>query len=133
MMKIQNPKSKIQNFQSGYIALVSLLIVATAGLTIGLAVSLAGIDEIQVSHGATQAAKAASLAQTCVEDGLEKLRLDFSNYSNSLSIDADSCIIGVVVTGSTAMIDAIGTVDIYHKKIEVQVDDSLNVVTWQED
>lgn len=118
--------------QRGYIALVSLLVISATGLTIGLAVSIAGIEEIQISHGVTQATKAKNLANTCVEDGLERLRNSFISYSGSLSIDGDSCIIDIVVTGSAALINATGTVDIYNQKLVVQVDSSLAITSWVE-
>lgn len=125
---IQNKKN-----QSGYIALIALLIVSAAGLTIGLAVSISGIEEIQVSHGSTQATKAKNLANTCVEDGLERLRNSFVNYSGSLSINGNSCIIDIVVSGSNAVINATGTVDIYNQKLVIQVDNSLAITSWTEE
>lgn len=119
--------------QQGYIALVALLIVAAVALTIGIAISLAGIEEIQISFGASQAAKAKTLANTCLEEGLELLRNQWANYSGSLSIDGNSCIITAVVNGSNATLTGRGTVDIYTQKIEVQVDSNLDVVFWQEE
>jgi len=119
--------------QNGYIALVSLLVVATAGLTIGLAVSISGIEEVQLSHGLTQSIKAKNLANACVEDGLERLRNSFVSISQyTLSIGSNSCIIDVVVGGSAATVNATGTVDIYNQKIQVQVDDTLSVTSWTE-
>ena len=132
MLEIRNQKLEIRS-QRGYIALVALLVIATTGLTIGLAVSIAGIEEIQISHGVTQAAKAKNLANSCVEDGLERLRNSFVSITQyTLSIGSDSCIIDVVVTGGTALINATGTVDIYNQKLVVQVDSSLEVTSWSE-
>lgn len=121
------------NKQRGYIALIALLIVAAAGLTIGIAVSLRGIEEVQISYAGSQAAKARSLANACLEDGLEHLRNNWTNYSGSLSIGSNFCIIDTVVNGSSATLTAIGTVDIYSQKIQIQVDNTLEVVFWQEE
>jgi len=112
--------------------LIALLVVAAAGLTIGLAVSLAGIEEIQVSFGSSQFELASSLASACIEDGLERLRNDWNNYSGSLSVGGDSCIINTVVNGGSATITAKGIVDIYSQKIEIKVDNNLEVITWRE-
>lgn len=120
------------NNQSGYIALVALLVIVSAGLTIGIAVSLSGITEIQVSFGSSQAAKARSLANSCVEEGLERLRTSGSPYTGALSIDTNSCIIKTVINGSNFILYATGTVDIYNQKVEVAVDSNLEVVYWQE-
>lgn len=120
--------------QDGYIALVALLVVVTAALTIGIAVSLEGIEEIQMSYGGSQSANAKSLANACIEEGLERLRNNWVSYSPyTLSIAPDSCIIDIVVNGNSATLNATGTVDIYKQKIEMQVDNSLNVINWQED
>ncbi|MFA5022377.1 MAG: hypothetical protein WC508_04835 [Patescibacteria group bacterium] len=131
-----NLEFRISNFrqrQGGYIALIALLIVAAAGLTIGLAVSFSGIDEIKTSFSLTQAAKAKSLASACAEDGLERLRQNWNNYSASLSINGNSCIINTVADINNATISALGTVDIYTQKIQVQVDNNFNVISWQEE
>lgn len=122
-----------QKQRKGYIALFSLLILAAAALTVGLAVSLQGIDEIQSSVAADRSVLAKAAANTCIEEGLERLRNDFINYSATLPIDDDYCILNISVNGSSAVLSATGTVDIYSQKIKVQVDDDLEIVFWQED
>ena len=123
----------IEKRQNGYIALVALLIIAAAGLTIGIAVSLSGIEELQSSFGSTQALTAKNLANACIEDGLERLRNNFVDYSGTLSINSDFCIIMIDVDGNSAILAATGTVDVYHQKIEVQVDNNLEVMAWKEE
>jgi|SRR3989338_30888 len=120
-------------YQNGYIALIALLVIVAAGLTIGIAVSLGGIEEIQLSFVGGQAAAAEILANSCIEEGLERLRHNWVNYSGSLSVAGNFCIINTIVSGNNATLTAIGTVDVYHQKIEVQVDNNLEVVSWQED
>lgn len=116
----------------GYIALIALLIIAAAGLTIGLAISIAGIDEIQLAHSKDQAAAAKSAAKACAEDGLEKLRNSFSTYSGTLSYDQYSCIINIEVNGTNATVTATGTVDIYNKKITIGLDNTMAISVWDE-
>ncbi len=133
MNKATSYKLQATSYQGGYIALIALLIVVAAGLTIGIAVSLQGIEEIQVSFASIQAASAKSLANSCIEEGLEHLRNNWVNYSGSLSIGGDSCIINTVINGSNATLTANGTVDIYNQKIQIQVDNNLNIISWQEE
>ena len=121
------------NYQGGYIALMALLVIVAAGLTIGIAVSLGGIEEIQLSFIGGRAAAAEILANGCIEEGLERLRHNWANYSGSLSAAGNFCIINTIVSGNNATLTAIGTVDIYSQKIEVQVDNSLEVVSWREE
>ena len=123
----------IKKTQQGYIALIALLIIAAAGLTIGITVSLVGLDEVQIGYASTQAAKAKSVTNACIEDGLGRLRNNWANYSGTLSIDSNYCIIKTVVNGSLATVTATGTVDIYNQKIQIQVDNNLDVINWQED
>lgn len=119
--------------QQGFVALIALLVVAAAGLTIGLTVSLAGIDELQSSYGQSQALKARAVASACVEEGLEQLRRNWANDSRTLSIGPDSCILTTVTSAGSATVAAIGTVGIYQHKIQVTVDSGLEVTAWQEE
>ena len=130
-LKIQN--SKFHPRRRGYIALIALLVVAGAALTIGLAVSLSGISAIQESFSVTQSASAKSLANLCLQEGLEKLRQNWVNYSSSLSVGPDSCIINTVVAGNSATLTSEGTIDIYTQRLQIQVNQNLEVNFWQEE
>ena len=123
--------TKIQN--EGYVALIALLIVASAALTIGIAVSLRGIEEIQISYAKSQSGRANNLANACLEDGLERLRNNWANYSGSLSLGGNSCIINTTINGNIATLNAVGTADVYKQKVQIQVDNNLEVVAWQEE
>jgi len=118
---------------NGFIALVALLIVAAAGLTIGLAATLASLDELQAALAGSQAVQARMLARSCAEDGLEYLRRNWSNYTQTLSSNDNSCIIEAMVSGPTAELNATGTVASYNQRIKIQVDNQLEVINWQEE
>ncbi|MBN1779253.1 MAG: hypothetical protein JW816_03475 [Candidatus Buchananbacteria bacterium] len=117
----------------GFIALVALLIVASVALTFGITANMSGFNELKNALASGQVVGARALARSCVEDGLESLRNNFVAKNESLSNQAGSCILNVVVNGNNAILSAIGTVDIYNQKIEVTVDNNLNVISWQED
>ena len=119
--------------QSGFIAMVSLLIITTAGLTIGLAISIASIEELGISLNISESAKARALANTCVEEGLERLRNSFVDYFATLSIGSNSCIINAVVVGSNATLTATGTVGVYTQKIIVVATNALEITSWVEE
>lgn len=122
-----------KNKPSGYIALTSLLIIASAALTIGLAASLNSIDSLQSGFSHAQSARAFAAANACAEEGLQKLRNNWDNYSHRLSINGDSCTINVIISGTTASIESIGDVDVYSRKILIQVDSNLSILSWQEE
>jgi len=118
--------------QSGYITLIALLLVTTTALTIGLAVSLRGLGELQAGLAVSEAAVARSVANACVEDGLERLRTNWVSYSGSLSTGSDSCTIMVTILGSSATIIASATVNGYTQSITVQVSDQLEITNWSD-
>src|SRR3989344_9226615 len=128
--KFQIRNSKFRPRRHGYIALISLLIVAAAALTIGIGVSLTSISAVQDSFAFMQANRAKFLANSCVEEGLERLRENWANYSTSLSFAGGSCIINSLVDGNLADLTSEGTVDIFKQKIKIQVNQNLAVVNW---
>jgi len=118
---------------NGYIALIALLIVAAAGLAVGISVSLSGITELQMAYSRNQALEAKTAANACIEEGLRRLAGSWANYAGSLSIGTNSCIINAVVSGGNAVLNATGTVDVIKQKINVSVDSNLEVVSWEEE
>lgn len=121
------------NKPNGYIALIALLIMASVGLAIGITVSLTSMNEIQNSFSQTQALSAKMAANACVEEGLEKLRRSWGSSSFTLLLDQDSCIINVVTSGSNAFLNATGTAGAFNQKIQVQADNNLEIIAWQEE
>lgn len=127
-----NTMTKKIKTQKGYIALVSMLVVASVALTISIAVSLRGMEDLQMSFASSQAAKSASLADSCMEEGLNRLRQNWQDYIGiSLSIGDNSCIINVNESGTFASLEAYGNVDIFQQKAYAEVDNNLEVILWQ--
>src|SRR3989344_6534488 len=131
-MTSNQPNKKLNLGPRGYIALISLLIIGAAGLTIALSASLTGLGTVQLSLADVQASRARSLANSCLEDGLERLRLSWNDYSGSLSIGGESCIINVTTGSGSATLVATGTVSRYTQKIQISVDSKLAVINWQD-
>ena len=129
------PMSKFnqQSIPKGYVALVALLVVAVTGLVIGISVSLRGIDEIQISFGKNQSARARFAAESCVEEGLSRLRDAWSDVALTLPINQDSCILNIVTAGATATLHTESTVGEYSQQVTATVDNSLTVLEWQEE
>jgi len=122
-----------QKNKKGYIALVSLLLVAAVGLTISIAVSLRGMEELQMSFASSQASVSSHLAGSCLEEGLNRLRQNWSDFGSiNLSIGDNLCIINVVAfDGSSADLEVYGDNNIFRQKISVSVDSDLEVASWQ--
>ena len=117
----------------GYIALVALLIVATAGLTIGLAASFRGIETLQGSLTVSRGIEARTMANACVEEGLARLRNTWAVTSAQLSFANGSCTMSVSINGTVATVSGVGAADIFTQTIRVQVTPLLEVVSWEEE
>jgi len=117
----------------GYIALVALLIIAAAGLTIGLAASFRGIDTLQGSLTLSRGIEARAMANACVEEGLARLRNVWTATSAQLSFANGSCTMSVSINGTVATVSGVGTIDIFTQTIRVQVTPLLEAVSWEEE
>ncbi len=118
--------------RSGYIALIALMVIATAGLTAALQVSMSGIEEVKTSFMRTQVATARTAATACAEEGLERLRQSFTNYATTLSVNNTSCILTIGVSGTTATLLVTATSDRVTQSLHIEVDDQRNIITWEE-
>ena len=120
------------NNQNGLIALISILVISSVVLIITISLSWHSTAELQMSWWTNQSQVAYELAESCMEDGLNALRLSWENYDASLSIGDDSCIISIVTTIDTATVTSTAVVDDITRSIVATVDVSLNFITWQE-
>lgn len=130
-----------QDQQGGYIALVSVLIVIAAVITVGVIMSLNGITELQLAQFEHKSIESFYAADACMNEGLYRLKEDAdSGYTiytgTSLTLDGSTtCTVQVTTAGSTRTLIASGTVDnTITRSIEAQVDVSsgFSINSWQE-
>ncbi len=130
-------KNCIKKSQEGYIALISLLIIAAVTLVISTSLTIVSISEAQASLSFTEGIEARYMAESCTEEALLRLRDNSAYTSGTLTIENDSCTINITggnpytitVTGSTS------TVPTYTKKIQIiakKAGRSINIISWQE-
>jgi len=117
--------------QDGYIALVSVLIVSAVTLAIAISTALSGIEELKMSFRDSHSSEALSFADSCVDESLNRLRLNWGNDSGSINFNGNTCDFTISAT-SNAYITASSTVDEYTRTIEVETDSNLNIVSWRE-
>jgi hypothetical protein len=122
--------------KKGFVALMTIVIVSAAALIIAYSASFLGLGELDMGYVEYRGSEAYYIADGCMEEALERLRLDASYTGSILSMTNGSCIMSVVTGGgiSTTTITA-STTDSYHKKLESVTAVSGGVVTinsWEE-
>lgn len=123
--------------QSGYIALLAVLIVGAASLAIALTLLITGTDSQRSTLVLQQSTQARSLASSCAEEALQVMHDNTSfTGTNNLSLGQGSCTYTVTNTGgSTRTIDTTGTVNSIARKLRLNVTigaSSLSITSWQE-
>jgi len=89
-------------------------------------------SELQMSRWTNQYEQAYSLADSCLEEGLNKLRLNWQNYNGNLEIDSNSCIIEIETTVNLATVAVMATVDQINRSIIATIDQNFQFTNWQE-
>ncbi len=123
--------------QSGYIALLVVLIVSAAATAISLVMLSVGADAQRSSLIEQQARQARGLATACGEEALQQIH-DATAFTgtNSVVLGQGSCTYTVTNTGaSTRTITTAGTVGNVVKKLQIYVtigSSSISITSWQE-
>jgi len=123
--------------ESGYIALLSVLILGAAAVAICLALLTTGADSQRSGIVEQQSKQARALATACAQEALQQIHdnIAFAG-SNTLSLGQGSCTYTVVVSaGTTRTVTASGTVGVVVRKAQVYVTigaSSISITSWQE-
>lgn len=118
--------------QHGFVTLIFVLVMASVMLTVGVAVSLRSIENLQSSSWYDAAAAARQLAMACAEEGLRTLRQSWADASRALSLTNGSCTMEVTTAPGSATVTGVGTAGAAHRRVRVTVDPSLMITEWLE-
>lgn len=121
--------------QKGVAALLTVIIISSVVLVMGLSTSYLGLGELNLGFTEQKGSEALAAAEGCMEDALMLLRLDNSYSGGSLSLENGSCIISVSSTGSDRTLVSSATVFGFTRTIQTQVTISSNTIllnSWQE-
>jgi len=117
-----------------------VIIIGAAGLLLAYTASFVSINQLETSYIGAGGLEALSVTEGCVEETLNRIRLD-NNYgvgagSINLSLGDGSCIIDVTdLGGGNRRIEATGTVSNFQKKVQVELSVSgsvISVTQWEE-
>ena len=123
--------------QNGYIALVSILVVGAVGVAITLSMILLGLGLSRTSFAVEQSNQAKSLANACVEEGLQQIRdsVPFTGSGN-LMLGQGTCVYTVTSQGAqNRTITSSGTIGTIIRKVKVvinKINPTITVTSWQE-
>lgn len=123
--------------QSGFVTLLSTLVVGAVGLAITTSVILLGLASSRTSFAGQQSVQARNLADACAEEGLQQIR-DLTSYTGtgSLTLGQGSCTYTVTSQGGNARtVNAEGVVGEMTRRVSVvitAINPSIVVASWQE-
>lgn len=126
MIKIQNEK--------GYIAFITVLIIAALVLGVIISLPLITTDNLRSSLALKKGIETKELANSCAEIALIEIQKDINYEGESLSLEPGSCIISVADIDSGKEINIEATVEEYIKTLDIQVEllgKSINITSWE--
>lgn len=130
-------RKRCYNEESGYITLISVLVVGAVGVAISLSLILLGVSSSRTSFAVEQSNQSKALANACTEEALQQIR-DATAFTGSGNLTFGQGTCSYIVTntgGSNRTIDATGTVGTISRKVQVSITaiSPLIVVSgWQE-
>lgn len=129
---------KKNNNQSGYVVLISVIVISAVTLTVASSLTLRAITEAKSSLDYQRGMATSAIAKACMEEGLISLRDNPLYLGESMDISNGSCTIAVtpVPEGNQLVAVAIlNTNPVFVKRMVVttrQDGNSISVVTWEE-
>lgn len=124
-------------YHSGYITLLSILVVGAVGTAITLSLILLGIGASRTSFAYEQSNQAKGLASLCAEEAMQRIR-DSTPFtgSNILALGMGTCSYTVTSQGvQNRIIIASGSVGTIIRKVRIiinKINPTIRVVLWQE-
>jgi hypothetical protein len=126
-----------QSAQSGYITLLTVLVVGAVGVAISTSLLLLGLANSRTSFALVQSKQAAALADDCAEEALQQMRFATSYTGTAtLTLGTGTCNYTVTAqTGENRDIQANGTVGTIVRHVHVtvsQLTPTTVISLWQE-
>lgn len=131
-------KKNSLDFNNGFVALVSLLVISAAVLVISTSISLLGVGESKASLDFKKGQETLKVAEGCAEEALLRLRDNASYTGGSLNVGDGSCTISISGTGADRTITITASISgppQYTRKVQVTIKragNSINIISWVE-
>ena len=122
--------------QKGYIALISVMIIAAIGAATAVSLLLLGLNSSRTSFILEQSNEAKALANACAEIALQNVAYYIPyNGSDTTDFEQGSCTYNVITTENSSDITVIGDVNDITRKIKITTDNStspISITFWKE-
>ena len=122
---------------SGYITLISVLVVGAVGIAVTLSLILLGLGSSRTSFALEQSNQTKALTNACAEEAMQQIRDSMSFTGNgNLSLRQGTCNYTVTSQGGqNRTITALGTVGTIVRKVKIiisKINPTITVTSWQE-
>ena len=120
--------------ENGFVALLTIFIILTIALLLGLSFGLLAISETNMSLEKTQSSQADFLANLCAEQALMKLKENI-NYQGNETIEAEGGNCQILPVEGNWVIEVIANFQNQIKKTKItvtQVNPKMVISSWQE-
>jgi hypothetical protein len=122
---------------SGYMTLISMLVVGAIGTAITVSLLSLGIGAAKTSFAIEQSNQAKAFANQCAEEVLQRIREESLQFdTGTLLFDSGSCSFAVTYQGTEKRtVKASGFVGTVVRKVEIVVEafnPTLLITSWQE-
>jgi len=120
--------------ENGFVALLTIFIILTIALLLGLSFGLLAISETNMSLEKTQSSQADFLANLCAEQALMELKENI-NYQGNETIEAEGGNCQILPVEGNWVIEVIANFQNQIKKTKItvtQVNPKMVISSWQE-
>ncbi len=131
--------SNIKKSESGFAALVAVVIIGAVSLLIAKNISILSWDELETSYTLDKGEEALAIAEGCAEETIRRFELssDYSASDLSLELGNGECLINTSADGDNRVITVTGRVIDFYRKISVNISISSSSApvlnSWEED
>ncbi|QQR77651.1 MAG: hypothetical protein IPJ67_00675 [Candidatus Moraniibacteriota bacterium] len=130
-------KNMLVKNQSGYVTLLSVLVVGAVGVAVSTSLLLLGLGISRTGFSFQQLYQAKALSSACTEEALQKVRNDTLFFgSGSLSLGQGNCDYTVTNQGGqNRLVTVTGTVGTIVRRTKVilsTINPKITITSWQE-
>jgi hypothetical protein len=126
---------KMRTNNGGYVAMLAVLMIATAGLFIAVTTSLVGIGEMKAAFSQANGEGTLTFIEGCTEDALIKAWASSSYNGGNITRPEGTCTVSISKVSTQWTITISTTATDYNRTIQVVINrlsNGISMVSWKE-